>query len=73
MPELGIVLNIYQCQIQISLNIFSLEEEKYVLHEIWTRDRNQGGLKFPSTYIELKPKGDPVRRKQYRIPQQGRL
>jgi hypothetical protein len=42
MPELGIVSDIHQCQIQISLNILSLEEEKYVLPELWTRDRNQG-------------------------------
>jgi hypothetical protein len=63
LPELGII-NTHQCQIQISLNILSLEEEKYVLPELWTRDRNQGGLKIPPIHIELKHKGETVRRKQ---------
>jgi hypothetical protein len=63
MPELQIILKIHQWQIQISLNILSLEEEKYVLPEIWTRDRNQGGLTFPPIHTELKHKGETVRRK----------
>jgi hypothetical protein len=50
-----------------------VEEEKYILTEIWTRDRNQGGLKLPPIHIELKHKGETVRRKQCRIFLEGRL
>jgi hypothetical protein len=40
MLELGIGLNIYKKQIQISLNLLSLEEEQQILSDVWTRDRN---------------------------------
>jgi hypothetical protein len=65
MSELGIKLNIHQKQIQISLNLLSLEEEQQILPEIWTRDRNLGGLNVPPIHIELKIKGGTVRRKQF--------
>jgi hypothetical protein len=58
------VSNIHQCQIQKSLNILSLEEKKYVLPEIWTRDRNQAGPKVPPIHLKLKHKGDTLRRVQ---------
>jgi hypothetical protein len=40
MSELGIRLNIHQKQIQISLNLLSLEEEQQIFLEVWTRDGN---------------------------------
>jgi hypothetical protein len=40
MSELGVRLNIHQKQIQISLNLLSLEEEQQILPEVWNRDGN---------------------------------
>jgi hypothetical protein len=37
---LGVRLNIHQKQIQISLNLLSLEEEQQILPEVWNRDGN---------------------------------
>jgi hypothetical protein len=54
MSELGTGLNIHQKQMQVSLNLLSLEEEHQILPEVCTRDGNRGGLKVPPIHIELK-------------------
>jgi hypothetical protein len=43
-----------------------------ILLEVWTRDGNRGILKVPPIHIEMKSKGETVRRKQYAISLKGR-
>jgi hypothetical protein len=51
MSELGIEIKVREKNFKISLNLMTAQIEDQIPPEVWTRDRNRGGLQIPPIYI----------------------